>query len=141
MFEVCSTESPVRVHETYGTPVSTYVRSKRFFAAEGWAVCKEGSLPPPATDAGSTQPIEFEIRRLPSIQLAVPIRAAVSYVDGEWVAETTDFPLYGSGSSLADAKAMLSREVESLWDDLNGGGNFSDDWISVRRLLQRAIGA
>lgn len=81
----------------------------------------------------------YEIGRLPSLQLRISISARLSYADGEWVAEAADLPLYGSGETATEAKEMLAREIESLWDDLNVPGEFADQWKPVRQFLRRVI--
>lgn len=43
--------------------------------------------------------------------------------------------IYGCGDSPADALAMFWRELKSLREDLASGGNFSEDFVRLRPLL------
>ncbi len=79
------------------------------------------------------------ITSLPSLDLTRPIRARIHFEGGEWIVEAIDIPLYGAGESAEAARSMLKREIESLWDDLNDGSQYGEEWTQVRRFLARMI--
>ena len=56
-----------------------------------------------------------------------------------YIARTAEIPLYGVGDTPGEAIEMLKREVESLYDDLQEGEQFTEDWLSTKRFLTECI--
>jgi hypothetical protein len=82
---------------------------------------------------------DIAIAALPSYRLSAPIRARMNFVDGEWIANAVDFPLYGSGETTTEAREMLEREIESYWDDLNEDVEYGERALLAKRHLRRLI--
>jgi len=91
--------------------------------------------------AVASRALTYCIARLPTLRLSPDkfLVARICFQDGEWLAEAVDLPLYGSGETMEDAQAMLAREIESLWDDLNRPGRRNARWANVKTLLSRVI--
>lgn len=92
--------------------------------------------------SGQSGPVEKRailIGRLPTLRLRTPLAARVSYEDGEWLAEAVDLPLYGSGDNEQQAREMLAREIESLWQDLNEDAQYGEEMLLALRLLRNVI--
>lgn len=56
-----------------------------------------------------------------------------------FLARTPDLPLYGMGDSPVEAIEMLKREIESLYDDLVDGENFTDNWVPIKAFLEKKV--
>ena len=56
-----------------------------------------------------------------------------------YIAQTIDFPLYGSGDTPHEAIDMLKSEIESLYNDLMEDDNFSNDWLTKKKLLSAIV--
>jgi len=85
------------------------------------------------------RPGRLYVHALPSYSLNRPIEATLRFEDGEWIAEALHIPVYGCGDTSVEARDMLARELESLWDDLNDGHALGGDWVQTRRMLARLI--
>jgi uncharacterized protein YqgQ len=48
-------------------------------------------------------------------------------------------PIYGNGDDHIEAIEMLKREIESLYDDLMSSGDFTEDWLRIKRFLVERI--
>ena len=94
-----------------------------------------------AEQAVAGRALTYRITRLPSLRIRRGkfFSARIRFQDGEWVTESVDLPLYGSGSTEEEACEMLVREIESLWDDLNRPRRRNASWENVKRLLSRVI--
>jgi len=98
--------------------------------------------------------LEMEIRRLkkesvsyvrvnslPNKILKSPLDIVVE-IDGDgdgYVARAVDLPIYGNGDDPIEAIDMLKREIESLYDDLMEGDDFTEDWLKIKRFLAERI--
>lgn len=79
------------------------------------------------------------INSLPSKILRGSLDVVVE-VDGDgYIARTVDLPLYGHGEDAVDAIGMLKHEIESLYDDLMNGDDFTEDWLKIKRFLAERI--
>ena len=71
------------------------------------------------------------------------LRGALDVVvetDGNgYIARTVDLPIYGNGDDPIEAIDMLKREIESLYDDLMHGDDFTQDWLKIKRFLAERI--
>ncbi|NCO61028.1 MAG: hypothetical protein COZ70_03600 [Deltaproteobacteria bacterium CG_4_8_14_3_um_filter_51_11] len=56
-----------------------------------------------------------------------------------FLARTPDLPLYGMGDSPVEAIEMLKREIESLYDDLLEGDDFTDNWAHIKAFLEKKV--
>ena len=96
--------------------------------------------------------LETEIRRLKKESVgyvrlnSLPnkmLRGALDVVvetDGNgYIARTVDLPTYGIGDDPIEAIGMLKREIESLYDDLMNGDDFTEDWLKIKRFLAERI--
>jgi uncharacterized protein YqgQ len=60
--------------------------------------------------------------------------------DGDgYIARTVDLSLFGNGDDPIEAIEMLKREIESLYDDLMKGDDFTEDWLKIKRFLVERI--
>jgi len=79
------------------------------------------------------------ISLLPNKILKSPLDIIVE-ADGEgYIARTVDLPIYGNGDDHIEAIEMLKREIESLYDDLMSGDDFTEDWLKIKRFLAERI--
>ena len=96
--------------------------------------------------------IEVEVRRLkkesvgyvrvnslPSKILKSPLDIVVEADGDGYIARTVDLPLYGNGDDPIEAIDMLKREIESLYDDLMNGDDFTEEWLKIKRFLAERI--
>jgi len=79
------------------------------------------------------------LQRLQHRSLTDPLEIIIEQDEGGFIARTTDLPLYGYGEDRIEAIEMLKREIESLYEDLTEDDNFSDEWIEIKRFLERRI--
>lgn len=47
--------------------------------------------------------------------------------------------LYGYGNTPKEARAMFWREVQSMWKDLRGSGEFSQEFVELKEKLSQVI--
>jgi len=81
----------------------------------------------------------IRINSLPNKILKSPLDIVVE-VDGDgYIARAVDLPIYGSGDDPIEAIDMLKREIESLYDDLKKGDDFTEDWLKMKRFLVERI--
>ena len=71
--------------------------------------------------------------------LKVPLDVFIEADDECFLARNPDLPLYGMGYSPMEAIEMLKREIESLYDDLMGGDDFTDNWTSIKAFLEKKV--
>lgn len=79
------------------------------------------------------------IHTLETKRLLAPLSVLVEKDGQGFLAQTIDLPLYGSGDSMYEAIEMLKSEVESLHKDLMEDDNFSDEWLTKRKLLAAIV--
>ena len=80
------------------------------------------------------------ITSLPNKRLTTPINISVELDEDGFLASIPDIPtLYGYGDSRIEAIEMLAREIESLYEDLLGDDQFSDDWTDIKQFLSNRI--
>jgi hypothetical protein len=81
----------------------------------------------------------LRVNSLPNKILKSPLDIVVE-VDGDgYIARTVDLPIYGNGDDPIEAIDMLKREIESLYDDLVSGDDFTEDWLKIKRFLADRI--
>lgn len=96
--------------------------------------------------------LEIEVRRLmeefigyvrvnslPNKILKSALDIVVEADGDRYIARTVDLPLYGNGDDPIEAIDMLKREIESLYDDLMNGDDFTEDWLKIKRFLAERI--
>ncbi len=96
--------------------------------------------------------IEVEVRRLkkesvgyvrvnslPNKILKGPLDIVVEADGDGYIARAVDLPIYGNGDDPIEAIDMLKREIESLYDDLMNGDDFTEDWMKIKRFLADRI--
>lgn len=96
--------------------------------------------------------LEMEVRRLkkesvgyvrvnslPNKILKSPLDIVVEADEDGYIARTVDLPIYGNGDDPIEAIDMLKREIESLYDDLMSGDDFTEDWLKIKRFLAERI--
>lgn len=81
----------------------------------------------------------LKISTLPNKRLCVPLDVVVEADGDKFIARTVDLSLYGNGEDPIEAIEMLKREVESLYDNLMSGDDFSGDWLRIKRFLAEII--
>jgi len=80
-----------------------------------------------------------KLRLLPSKRLDPPLDIIVEQDDGGFIARPVGLPLYGYGEDANEAIEMLSREIESLYEDLLEDDDFSDEWLRIKRFLSEVV--
>ena len=96
--------------------------------------------------------LEMEVRRLkkesvgsvrvnslPNKILKSPLDIVVEVDEDGYIARAVDLPIYGNGDDPIEAIDMLKREIESLYDDLMNGDDFTEDWLKIKRFLAERI--
>lgn len=84
--------------------------------------------------------MSLSINKLETRVLRSPLSVIVEPDNGCFLAKNPDLPrLYGVGEDQHEAIAMLQREIESLWEDLQEEGQLNSEWESVRDLLNRLV--
>ena len=81
----------------------------------------------------------LQILSLETKRLLTPLSILVEKDGQGFIAQTIDLPLYGSGDSVNEAIEMLKSEIESLHRDLMEDDNFSDEWLTKRKLLAAIV--
>jgi hypothetical protein len=71
--------------------------------------------------------------------LKSPLDVFIEPDEEAFLTRTPDLPLYGMGDSPVEAIDMLKREIESLYDDLMEGGDFTDNWAHIKTFLQNKV--
>jgi predicted RNase H-like HicB family nuclease len=79
------------------------------------------------------------IERLDRKSLTSPLDVFIETDEECFLARTPDLPLYGMGDSPVEAIDMLKREIESLYDDLVDGENFTDNWVPIKAFLEKKV--
>ena len=79
------------------------------------------------------------VNSLPDKILKGPLDIVVEADGDGYIARTVDFPLYGNGDDPIEAIDMLKREIESLYDDLMNGDDFTEEWLKIKRFLAERI--
>ena len=79
------------------------------------------------------------VNSLPNKILQGPLNVVVETDENGYIARTVDLPLYGNGDDPIEAIDMLKREIESLYDDLMNGNDFTEDWLKIKRFLAEKI--
>jgi predicted RNase H-like HicB family nuclease len=89
----------------------------------------------------NTPPAVFiKIHSLPNNKLSMPIDIVVEPDEDGFFASAPDIPtLYGCGNTRTEAVEMLTREIESLYEDLIGGDQFTADWEDTKKYLMSRI--
>lgn len=85
------------------------------------------------------QPQIVFLNSLVSKRLVAPLSVLLEQDEGSYLAQTVDMPLYGVGNTPLDAIKALQMEVESLYNDLMGDDNFSDEWLARKKLLAAIV--
>jgi len=80
-----------------------------------------------------------KLHLLPSKRLTPPLDVIVEQDDGGFIARSVGLPLYGYGEDPNEAIEMLSREIESLYEDLLEDDDFSDKWLRIKRFLSEVV--
>lgn len=80
-----------------------------------------------------------KLHLLPNKRLNLPLDVIVEQDDGGFIARPVGLPLYGYGEGPNEAIEMLSREIESLYEDLLEDDDFSDKWLRIKRFLCEVI--
>ncbi|MGO9147794.1 MAG: type II toxin-antitoxin system HicB family antitoxin [Desulfomonilia bacterium] len=92
----------------------------------------------PSTDMQRTTTTIID--SLPNKKLKTPINIIIEPDDEGFFASSPDIPsLYGCGDTRIEAVEMLRREIESLYEDLMGDDQFTDDWDDIKKLLINKI--
>jgi hypothetical protein len=81
----------------------------------------------------------LRINSLPNKILKSPLDIVVEADGDGYIARTVDLPIYGNGDDPIEAIDMLKREIESLYDDLMKGDDFTEDWLKIKRFLAERI--
>ncbi|MFH1993257.1 MAG: hypothetical protein ABIK98_12790 [Pseudomonadota bacterium] len=81
----------------------------------------------------------IKINRLQKRKLKEPLEIIVEPDDEGFLARTADMPLYGCGDDRIEAVDMLKREIESLYDDLMEGDNFSEEYLKIKFFLSERV--
>jgi len=79
------------------------------------------------------------IERLDRKSLRTPMDVFIETDEEAFWARIPDLPLYGMGDSPVEAIEMLKREIESLYDDLMEGDDFTDNWARIKAFLQKKV--
>ena len=79
--------------------------------------------------------LDSEVKKINSC----PLDAVLEPDENGYIARTAEIPLYGVGDTPEEAIEMLKREVESLYDDLQEGEQFAEDWLGIKRFLTECI--
>jgi hypothetical protein len=79
------------------------------------------------------------VNSLPNKILKSPLDIVVEADGDGYIARTVDLPIYGNGDDPIEAIDMLKREIESLYDDLMNGDDFTEDWLKIKRFLAERI--
>lgn len=82
---------------------------------------------------------EIQITELPNFKLLKPIHVKIEPDDEGYIATTTDFPLYAFDNDKTNAIEKLKLEIESLYDDLMEDDDFTDEWLSYKKLLKEMM--
>lgn len=80
-----------------------------------------------------------KIERLDRKSLESPLDVFIEPDEDAFLAKTSDLPLYGIGDSPMEAVDMLKREIESLYDDLMSGDDFTDNWAAIKAFLEKKV--
>ncbi len=80
------------------------------------------------------------IDSLPNKKLATPFNIIIEPDGTGFIVFIPEIPsLYGCGDTRTEAIEMLKREIESLYDDLIGDDNFTDEWNAIKLVLLSKI--
>ena len=67
----------------------------------------------------------------------IPVR--IEKEDDEYVVESLDYPLYGCGETKEEAVEHLEYEILSLYEELMGDDNFSDEFLRYKEKLKSIV--
>lgn len=67
----------------------------------------------------------------------IPVR--IEKEEGEYIAESLDYPLYGCGETKEEAVEHLKHEILSLYEDLMDDDNFSDEFLRYKEKLKSIV--
>ena len=81
----------------------------------------------------------LQILTLTTKRLLAPLSVLVEQDGDEYIAQTVDLPLYGSADTAHEAIEILKSEIESLYNDLMEDDNFSDEWLTRKKLLRAVV--
>jgi hypothetical protein len=81
----------------------------------------------------------IEINRLLKKNLSKPLGIIVEPDADGFIARTPDLPIYGFGDDIIEAIDALKAEIESLYEDLMEDDDFTKDWLSVKKILNKLI--
>ena len=80
-----------------------------------------------------------QIHELATKRLLTALSILIEQDGDGYIAQTVDLPLYGSGDTAHAAIEMLKSEIESLHNDLMEDDNFSDEWLTRKKLLSAIV--
>ena len=117
-----------------------YIVSRRQLSSNGETamvcICPETDT----KDEVPNEPAMFtQILSLETKRLLAALSVLVEQDGPEYIAQTIDFPLYGSGDTPSEAIEMLKSEIESLYNDLMEDDNFSNEWLTKKKLLSAIV--
>ena len=76
---------------------------------------------------------------MPNNELIVPLNIIIEPDDSGFIARNPDLPLYGYGEDVTEAIEMLKQEIESLYDDLMQGDDYTDEWLEIKKFYNKII--
>ncbi len=79
------------------------------------------------------------ISEIDGIKLDQKIPIHVEKEDGEYIAESVMFPLFGCGETEEEAIEHLKHEILSLYEDLMEDDEFSDEFLRYKDKLKSII--
>jgi len=80
------------------------------------------------------------INMLVNYRLSSSLHVVVEPDSEGFIARCPDIPqLYGHGEDVFEAVEMLKIEIETLYDDLEEGENFSDEWLRLKEFFQKIV--
>jgi len=89
----------------------------------------------------STCGFTISLHSLLGYNLLAPLTVLVQRDGSQMLAELEEIPLlYGIGDTIGQALTFLKEEVEALYQELNEDENFSQDYLEIKRFLNRVIG-
>jgi hypothetical protein len=80
-----------------------------------------------------------KIDSLIKYKLIKAIEITVEYDEIHFLAKTKTLPLYACGESRELAINNLKYEIESLYEDLQSGDDFSDEWLKHKKYLKSIV--
>ena len=81
----------------------------------------------------------IQVRKLNSLALNSAMDVIVEPDADGYIARIPGLNLYGYGEDIIESIYMLNDEIESLYYDLNSDSSFSEEWESVKQMLNDII--